>query len=392
MSRAPEPVGQVPAEAVDEIGTHGEPVEAVAGREYAPAAAGSTASVLRLQSTAGNQAVGRLLAQRSAARSMLQRDPPADKVSDADRIAVLEKKSAVHELDAKWRSRMGKQLSSYREVVYALTEAFKRAETGFQAAHSQQAQMDALKDQVLFALINVGAAGLAEPFLKLSLGGLGKGLSKLSLKLVSDTVEKLENPAIQAVQGATTIKGQERSNERSQNPDSAVPDAAGGGAGAGGSDPVLFLSGNLRAIEKHTQDFEGAFETRTTSMAKFTTDQWKGLNVEAQDAKYESELAALSKIAIASPRDLEADQTLAVKLELYFWAAWIKSHAPGVKGLSVGAKLASRMKTLGVESLANVHFDTTSWVFMDHKPSPPGFEDNMHAWAKSYSMKITKGN
>jgi hypothetical protein len=90
------------------------------------------------------------------------------------------------------------------------------------------------------------------------------------------------------------------------------------------------------------------------------------------------------------PKDLEADQTLAVKLELYFWAAWIKSHAPGVKGLSVGTKLASRMKAIGVESLASVHFDTTSWVFMEHKPDPPGFEEHMHQWAKSYAMKITK--
>jgi hypothetical protein len=61
-----------------------------------------------------------------------------------------------------------------------------------------------------------------------------------------------------------------------------------------------------------------------------------------------------------------------------------------VKGLQVGSKLASRMKAIGVESLADVRFDTTSWIFMDHKPPPPEFENRLVNFARGRSQKLVK--
>ena len=99
---------------------------------------------------------------------------------------------------------------------------------------------------------------------------------------------------------------------------------------------------------------------------------------------------SINAVALSDVAQLEGPETLAQKLELYFWAAWIKTHTPGVKGLQVGAELAKRMKAVGLESLAQVTFDTSSWIFMDHKPDPPKFEENLHTWADGWRQKLTK--
>jgi hypothetical protein len=317
-----------------------------------------------------------------------------------DRVATLEKQQASTNLDAQWRGTFGKRLSGYRQSIYMLTAGFQTAVQGFNGAHTKQAQAEALKDMVFASILNVAAAGLAQPFLTAGLGALGPRIKDLTA-----AVEAIENPLVQAAQGVTQTGGQAVSNARQAGAPTAQggPSGAGGvaGPGGGGGDPMLFLTQNLAEVEKHNQAIEQAFTNRATKASTMTPDQWKAWDVKAQTQIYSDLLAGIDAIALPDPEKIESGQTLAVKIELYYWAAWIKqntgqgsygtSGTPTASGLNVGSQLATRMKSLGLESLAQVTFDTTSWIFMDHKPEPPGFEQNLLNWASGWSQKLVKG-
>lgn len=331
-----------------------------------------------MQRTAGNRAVS----------ALVQRD----KVSDLEaRTKVLEKKADATNLDAKYRAEFGKKTSNYKQIVYRLTGAFQAATSGFTTAQSQQAAQDAIIDQVVTTLILVGGAAALEPFLMASLGRLKGALSGASAKIakidVKGVVEKLENPINAAASGTGNVATTSRSGDRAAG--GQAPAGAGPAVPGKGGDPLSFLSGNLEAIEAHTQAFEQAFSERADKFATMTPEQWDTWDRAAQEAKYLQLLADLDKLALGDVAKLEESNTLAVKIELYLWAAWIKSHVPGVSGLQIGSKLASRLKTLGVESLAGVQLDTSSWIFMDHKPTGT-WEANLRNWANTWSQKITK--
>jgi hypothetical protein len=365
---------QVEAEPAAGLGPS--PAAAGIGPSPAPAAVDpgslSTENLLALQRTAGNALVSRLLDREhdgAAARHLARQPKPDDKGSLEKRVSVLEKKTAQTELDLKWRATFGKRLSGYRETIYALTAGFETATKAFESAQTQQAQAEAMKDQVIGAILNVAAAGAAQPFLTAAFASM-KNLDKL--------VEAIENPLVQAAQGATAV-AQASSSQTATN------------TAMSGGDPLLYLSTNLKLVEEHNGKIEAAFEARSNKTASFTPDDWEKLDLAKEAEKYAEALAGLDAVLLADPKKLEAAPTLATKIELYYWAAWIKANSiPGVKGLQVGSKLASRMKAIGVESLADVRFDTTSWIFMDHKPPPPEFENRLVNFARGWSQKLVK--
>jgi hypothetical protein len=165
---------------------------------------------------------------------------------------------------------------------------------------------------------------------------------------------------------------------------------AGGGGGTGGGDPLSFLASNMEAIETHNHKLEAAFSNRATQYDTMTPDQWEKWSNETQVAEYNALLKDLDTVALGDINKLEGAQTLAVKIELYMWAAWIKTQiVPGVKGLQLGGPLAKRLKDLGVESLADVRFDTESWIFMEHQPQGK-WESNLLTWAQGWSQPLTK--
>ena len=68
-----------------------------------------------------------------------------------------------------------------------------------------------------------------------------------------------------------------------------------------------------------------------------------------------------------------------VERELAFYSAYASRRS----------ELAKRLKGLGVEKLAGVKFDTTSWIFMDHEPVGQ-WQDLLRTWAKDWKQPLTK--
>lgn len=334
--------------------------------------------IMGLQRSVGNQAVGRLL----------QRDKLTDLES---RTKVLEKKTEAMNLDLKYRGEFGEKTANYKRIVYRLTGAFQNAIGGFTGAQNQQAAQDAVIDQVAATSILTAGAAALEPFLMFSLGKLKPVLDKVSTKIsqvtTKDIVEKLENPINVTGSGTGNAITTARQGDRAAA--NQPPPGAGPGVPAKGNDPLTFLAGNLETIEKHAQAFEQAFSARANKFNALTPEEWEKWDKGAQEKIYQDLLAELNKMALGDADKREEPQTLAEKIELYLWAGWIKTHVPGVKGLQIGSKLATRLKAVGVESLAGVRFDTTSWIFMDHQPK--AWEDHLRNWANNWSQKITKG-
>jgi len=330
-----------------------------------------------------------------AATNLVQRDKTSDQLKDLEtRTKVLENKAAATQLDLKYRALFGEKTSTYRQIVYRLTGAFQSAMTGYQSAHGKQAARDAVIDQIAATLVVVGGAAILEPFLSSGLGKLQPLLGKTSQTIakvnIGKAVEKLENPLNAAISGTGNVATTSAAGDRTTNAPQPAPLPAGGGGGTGGGDPLSFLASNMEAIETHNQKLEAAFSNRATQYDTMTPDQWEKWSNETQVAEYNALLKDLDTVALGDINKLEGAQTLAVKIELYMWAAWIKTQiVPGVKGLQLGGPLAKRLKDLGVESLADVRFDTESWIFMEHQPQGK-WESNLLTWAQGWSQPLTK--
>ncbi|MBE9182077.1 DUF4157 domain-containing protein [Oculatella sp. LEGE 06141] len=338
--------------------------------------------------------------RKARTTTFIQRDKTSDQLKDLEtRTQVLEKKTAANQLDLKYRALFGEKISTYKQVVYRLTAAFQTAMSGYQGALNKQASQDAVIDQIITTLILVAGTAALEPFLSFSLGKLQSALGKTSQKIaavdIKGVVEKLENPINSAASGAGNTVTTARAGDRAANSQAAgLP--AGEGRGSGGGDPLSFLASNLEAIEMHNQKFEAAFSSRATQYDSLVSDDWNRWSKDKQESDYSALLKNLDSVALGDIAKLDGSETLAVKIELYLWAAWIKTHQPGVKGLQIGSQVAKRLKSLGLESLANVKLDTDSWIFMEHdvlfkdEQTNKSWEDNLHAWANGWSAPLLK--
>lgn len=351
------------------------------------------------QRAVGNHVVARAIQRRSsvqlqpASSAVVQRDNTSDRVKNLEaRTKMLEKKMSATQLDLRYRGLFGEKLSAYKQIVYRLTGGFQTAIGGFQGAQTKAAAQQAVIDQAFAMLVVTAGAVVLEPFLSRGLGALQAKLGTVSQSItkldIAKTVEKIENPANAAAAGAGNVATTQRAGERGSGPQ-APGVASGGGLGTGGGDPLSFLTSNLEALESHNKSFEASFSARAAQYETLTPEQWEAWDQAAEESRYQSHLKDLDSVALGDVNKLDGAPTIAVKIELYLWAAWIKSHSPGVKGLHITGPLAARLKSLGVESLAGVHFDTESWIFTNHQPENE-WQDLLHKWAREWSQPLTK--
>ena len=334
-----------------------------------------------------------------AATSLVQRDKikalETQTKALETRTMVLEQKTAAQQLDLKYRAMFGEKVSGYKQVVYRLTGGFQSALNGYQSVQAKQAASDAVKDQLLATVLLVAGAVVLEPFLSGALGSLGKGLDKVDKKIVeikiSKGVEKLENPGNALASGVANTGTTVNAGDRAVNAQaSGVP--GGGGAGTGGSDPLMLLASNMEALEKHTQHIERAFSNRATEYDTLTPEQWDKWNKDDQEVKYKQILAELDTVALNDIAKVKDPQPLAETLELVLWAGWVRTFFPVFHPLVVKAIQARRLKELGVENKAGVILDTTYIFFDSHKSKDQkkAFETAMYEWGRKVPEPLTK--
>ena len=370
----------------------------------------SVAQLLTLQGLAGNRAVATLLtdpggtnwkarkAENAAPTAALQRQQgggqpkPDQRVSDLEkRTAAIEKQQAATAIDLEYRGTVGQRLSAYRQSIYRLTGAFQAAVNGFQSAQAKQAQANAIVNQIVMTIVSVGAAGLAEPFLAGALGVLGSRLGVAEAG-IPKMVEALENPlnaltAGAASTGATAVGVSQTNAGSTPSGGGTVASGAGGGT-AGGADPTSFLTANLEAVEGHTQRFESAFSTRAANQAKLTPDDWAKFKASDQRAAYDKMIADFDAAAPANPDKLKASATLAIIIERFLWAAWIKANTVE-KGFSLqnfGTDIEDRLNAIGVSGLAGVYLSGHWYKPNSFWNTVPG---KLSAWADSYKESLT---
>jgi hypothetical protein len=370
----------------------------------------SVAQLLSLQGLAGNRAVRALLTdpagthrkarqdEHIAPSAALQRQQgggqpkPDQRVSDLEkRTAALEKKQDATTIDAEYRGTVGQRLSAYRSSIYRLTGAFQAAVNGFQSAQAKQAQTNAIVNQIVMTIVSVGAAGLAEPFLAGALGVLGTRLGVAEAG-IPKMVEALENPlnaltAGAASTGATAVGVGQGNAGGTPSGGGTVASGAGGGTQAG-ADPMSFLTANLEAVEGHTQKFEGAFAARAANQSKLSPDEWAKFNAGNQRAAYDKMIADFDKAAPANPEVLKASAALAIIIERFLWAAWIKANTVE-KGFSLqnfGTDIEDRLNAIGVSTQAGVYLSGHWYKPNSFWNTVPG---KLSAWADSYKESLT---
>ena len=297
---------------------------------------------------AASQAVGRLL-QRDPVKAPPVKTPPPKQPTTAERLkeletrqTALEKRTAVLELDGRYRALFGERMSSYKAAVLRITGGLDAAQDGFKKAQEDQARFDALVTQLIIAAGAIGLAFGFEPLLTAGLGKLGQASER-----VAKTVELWENPVLQAAGSTANI----------------YPLAKGGRDGDVPADvrPMAFLTKNLEELELHNQGFERAFATRAGGIKA------------ADSAKLDAPRAAR---ASTPPQR----RPVARILERYIWAGWIRAQAkinvnmgrgvarypatkpdpskrlpPGVSyDVDLGGYVEDRLNEIGVSKLAGV--------------------------------------
>lgn len=352
---------------------------------------------------------------------MVQRDPQPknanDRMADIEkRLSDVEKqqkiteaKNKADELDKNWLLQFFILLSECRQCVLQITSGFQQALTAFQDTQTEQIQMDALWAQVTAALVTTGISVAFEPIM---IGTFGKAWK--------ETIEAIENPFNTAVQGAanvaTAAAGSADVNARST-PAAQLPGvpgvkegegtraqgsgAKGGKGGMSYSQPILYLSQNLGALEGYTQDFAKAFLNRMKQTKDWTLEQWEEWKPEAQEAQYKNLWDNLKK---KSPdiTKLKSEEEISQIVERHLWAAWIRSRyeemvkraeaswayaktgqRPGPNSLELGLGVEKKLNKLGISDRANVRIGRWYWF------NSWGHVEALASWAGRYDEKVS---
>jgi hypothetical protein len=370
----------------------------------------SVGEVLALQSTTGNraamQAVGQLLQRQPAQtpsaqkppaqRPPLKQPPPkppptAERLNDLEtRQTAIEKRTAVLELDLRYRALFGGRLSSYKAAVLRITGGLDAAQDGFRKAQEDQAQFEALVTQLFIAAGAIGLAFGLEPLLSVGLGRLGRTASQ-----IEKTVEFWENPVLQAAGSTSNIYPAVKGGR-----DTGVPAEVR---------PMAFLTANLEQLELHNKALEDAFATRAGDIKAADTAKLDALDVNAWEARYASLLAGLDA-ACKGVEAMKSDREVARILERYIWAGWIRAQAkekvnmehgvleypagkpdasqglpPGTSyALDLGGYVEDRLNDIGVSKLAGVTL-TGHWYSGNE---PGNWAERLIAWAWNYNEVI----
>src|SRR5215204_945405 len=268
-------------------------------------------AILDLQTSAGNQAVtqavGRVL-QRQPAKKLPPKKPPTKKPpTTAERLekletrqTALEKRTAIIELDLKYRALFGERMSSYKAAVLRISGGLDAAQDGFKKAQEAQARFEALVAQLIIAAGAIGLAYGFEPLLSYGLGRL-----KVDAQKIAKTVERWENPVLQAAGSTANI----------------YPLAKGGGDTGVPAEvrPMAFLTKNLEELELLNKGFETAFATRAGGIKAADDAKLDALDVNAWEKQYETLLAGL-KVACKGVEQMKSNSEVARILERYIWA------------------------------------------------------------------------
>ena len=274
-----------------------------------------------------------------------------------------------------------------------MTGAFQTAVNGFQGAQQKQAQTNAIVNQVVATIVAIGAAGLAEPFLAAALGSLGTKL-EMTAEGVPKLVETLENPlnAFAAGASSTGAAAAGVSDTNAGQTPNVGPSVAGGagGGGAAAADPVGFLSANLGTIESYNQKFEGAFATLASEQSTLLPDAWAHFDPAARRAAYDKQIADIDAAAPSSAEALKDSGTLAIIIERFLWAAWIKANVVE-KGFSIknfGTDIEDRLNAIGVSAQAGVYLSGHWYIPNSVLNTVPG---KLYDWAAGYKEALTQG-
>jgi len=370
-----------------------------------PASARRRAELFHLPTSAVNraamQAVGQLL-QRQPAKTPLAKtppakQPPAKQPTTAERLkeletrqTALEKRTAVLELDGRYRALFGERMSSYKAAVLRISGGLDAAQDGFKKAQEAQARFEALVAQLIIAAGAIGLAFGFEPLLSAGLGKLGRTSAQIAKR-----VELWENPVLQAAGSTANI----------------YPLAKGGRDGDVPADvrPMAFLTKNLEELELHNQRLEHAFATRAGGIKAADNAKLDALDVSAWDAQYSALLAALNA-ACKGVEAMKSGSEVARILERYLWAGWIRAQAkvhvnmgrgvaeyPAGKpdpskplppmvsyGLDLGSYIEDRLNEIGVSKLAGVTL-SGHWYSSNE---PGDWARRLLTWAYNYNEVI----
>ncbi len=371
-----------------------------------------TQTMLHLQRKYGNQHVQRMVqaspssahiaAQPFKTDLLIQRDTPTTR----QRLTALERSQRIlstrmsaTQSDLRWRATFGERIASYRQAILRISGGLDAATQGFQAAHVEQAQTDALKTQLLgAAMVIIFAAGF-EWAVAGMLGRFGFEAGR-----IKNFIEAVENPANAAASSSVNVAGvatATNSANTAQVP--AIPNMGGS---------VAYLTQNLEGIERHSQLIEQAFVNRSNTLSRFTDDQWEHYNPNAQEAQYQQLLNNLNQSA-KGIEQLKAANQVAQILERHLWALWIKRqrenevaahrasdeaaqqsgsgsldimgrHEEPDHGYDVGSDIESRLNQMGVSALAGVTL-TGSWY---SRNSPRNWRQLLYQWALNYRESI----
>jgi len=358
-------------------------------------------TLMALQRSAGNRAVATMLdgdkgsqaVQRQgpghAGAAQPRTPPPPPATNVANQISAMQNRQASLALDAEYHAKVNQRLSTYREGIYLLTAGFQTATNQFQATMTQQAQSDAIKSQLIIAIVSVGAAVGMEPLLALGLGQLAPKLTN-SAAFVTKWTERLENPLIAAASSGIQVQ---QAVATSGNPAARSAPAVGGGVAGGGADPVTFLAQNLAALERNVQSFEGSFSASASAQQSTPDSAWAAWNPQTARAAYELMLNSLDAVQSPPASVLKAPGALAEIIERYMWAAWITRNYRYVSDTLIGDNdqisglgndIEDRLNTVNVSRLAGVTL-TGHW----YSGNSSHYADALRAWAQTYAEKIT---
>lgn len=345
---------------------------------------------------AATQAVGRML-QRQPVKTPPAKKPPPKPPTTAERLkdletrqTTLEKRTAIIELDLRYRALFAERMSSYKGAVLRIAGGLNAAQKGFKDAQEKQAQFEALVTQLVIAAGAIGLAFGFEPLLSAGLGRLGRTTTQ-----IEKTVEFWENPVLQAAGSTSNIYPAAKGSR-----DTDVPADVG---------PMAFLTANLEELELHNQGLERAFATRAGGIKAADNAKLDALDVNGWEGLYASLLAALNA-ACKGVEAMKSKTEVARILESYIWAGWIRQQAktlvnmgrgtaeypagkpdpskprsPGVSyGLDLGSFVEDRLNEIGVSKQAGVTLSGHWYSGND----PDDWKERLITWAWNYNEVI----
>jgi hypothetical protein len=358
---------------------------------------------------------GMLIQRRPSSRQRLsnveKREEAMEQRMEAmeQRMEAMEKREKardIHmkamELDQQWMPRFEQLFSEYHEAINRIATGMQAASKGFREAQSKQAEFETAVWGAVKAMVTV-AGGFEFAFAP-ALGKLG-GVSEKTAEEIGRFGGHIFSVA-HAGAGVTLDYIKEHTKPGKAPESESIPGAQIP-AGAGGGDPLAFLTSNQAALEHHWQQIVQAFAVRSALTRGFSDEEWLNFDVGAQEKIYQQLYADFQTVASPASK-LADDAIIALVLERHMWASWIQAAAREAVNLltlarwygidlpedeetphsmfTPGAEIERRLKELNIDILAQVEL-TGHWYSSN---SPNNWRDLLIKWAHEYDQGIAK--